>query len=170
MSPGASRALTAGERARLSTGLIAALDRAGASPLILSHAHPGARLAGLWRAQVPILVRGSCIYWPGAPAELGGAGDRVLAILQHELQHVLDYALGELTALGYLFRPRNWPYRYALTPASRWRDFGAEQRASIAEHHWLIEHGRSDLVARDLAGARPDPELYRRIIPWADAG
>jgi hypothetical protein len=161
------RPISDAERAALSPGLLRALGDAGAEPRLVDAAHPGARLVALWRGRAPILVRGACIYWPGAPEDLSGAGDRALAVLQHELQHVLDYALGELTGRGYLLRPRNWRYRYALTAASRWRDFGAEQRASIAEHHWLIERGRSDLVAGDLGVAPPDAELYRRILPWA---
>jgi len=90
-----------------------------------------------------------------------------MATLQHELQHVLDYATGELTAARYLLNPRNWRYRYQLSPASRWRDFGAEQRASIAEHHWLLERGRADLVARDLSRDPPPRTAFRDLIPWA---
>jgi hypothetical protein len=121
----------------------------------------------LWLGRAPILVRGSHIYWPGAPNDLGGAGHRALAVLQHELQHVLDYALGELTAPKYLLQPRNWRYRYTITAQSRWRDFGAEQRASIAEHHWLLEQGRRDLVAAALGRPAPPLDFYRNVLPWA---
>jgi hypothetical protein len=81
-----------------------------------------------------------------------------MAVLQHELQHVLEYASGELTALGYLSNPRHWTYAVRLTPGIRWSDLGAEQRASLAERLWLADHG--------LAG---DGELerLRTIIPWA---
>jgi hypothetical protein len=161
------RPLSIAERAAMSPGLVQALNDAKAEPRLLAAAHPGARLAALWQGGTPILVRGCCIHWPGAPEDLGGAGDRALAVLQHELQHVLDYAQGELSALGYLLQPRNWRYRYALTLDSRWRDFGAEQRASIAEHHWLLERGRADLVARALGRTPPPLHLYRDILPWA---
>ena len=64
-----------------------------------------------------------------------------MAILQHELQHVLDYATGALRPGAMRPAPRNWIYRYELKPGARWRDFGAEQRASIVEDYWRIERG-----------------------------
>jgi hypothetical protein len=162
------RPLTEAECAQVSPGLMEALGRAGVAPWIIRRAHPGARVAALWRGATPILARPGRIFWPGAPEDLAGAGDRALAILQHELQHVLDYATGELSAARYLLNPKNWRYRYELRPGARWRDFGAEQRASIAEHWWLLERGRADLVARDLHGPPPGLDLYRRVIPWAE--
>ena len=81
-----------------------------------------------------------------------------MAILQHELQHVLDYALGWLTAFRYLTQPRHWTYRWRLSEGAGWDAFGAEQRASIAEQLWLMERGLA-----------PDHDLaaVRRLIPWA---
>jgi hypothetical protein len=80
-----------------------------------------------------------------------------MALLQHELQHVLEFAAGQLTPLGYAANPKNWIYRYTLDEASQWRRFGAEQRASIVEHMWLIERGLS---------LEADARNHRRVIPW----
>ena len=162
---GAARPLTAPERAALSLGLVAALDAAGVHPLVLDRVHPAARIAALWRGRPPILARPARIFWPGAPDDCSRHGPLAMSDLQHELQHLLDYATGAMTGLGYLLRPADWRYGYVLTASSRWSDFGAEQRASIAEHHWLIEAGRRDLAAR--SGATGAPEDYRSVIPWA---
>ncbi len=167
MPTGARRPLTVGERAALSPGLAAALDEARCSPRIASRIHPASRVAALWRGSAPILARGRDIHWPDAPMDASAAGDEVMAILQHELQHVLDYALGRLSAAAYLTRPRNWRYDYRLTTSSRWSDFGVEQRASIAEHYWLLERGRADLVALGLPEPPAPLSDYRRVIPWA---
>ena len=167
MRAGASRALNAAELGRLSAGLAIALEQAGAAPVIVSRVHPAARLAGLWRGSAPILARPGRIFWPGAPADFALAPAGVFATLQHELQHLLEYATGELTAVGYLTRPAHWRYDYALDGASRWSDFGAEQRASIAEHLWLVEQGRSDLVRGLRSWPPPGLEIYRRVVPWA---
>ena len=83
-----------------------------------------------------------------------------MAVLQHELQHVLDYRLGWLTAARYLIHSRHWTYAWTLRPGAAWDDYGAEQRASIAEHLWRMERGLA-----------PDDDLpaLRRLIPWATA-
>jgi hypothetical protein len=114
------------------------------------------------------MALGSHVRWPGALHDFSLPGlEPSMAVLQHELQHLLEFATGELSPLGYALRPRNWRYRYELIERSRWRDFGAEQRASIAEHYWLLEHGMVDPVARAL-GREPAPlDCYRRILPWA---
>lgn len=154
-----ARSLTPGEWRSLSGGLAAALRAAGARPSLRPAAHPAARLAAIWRRRTPILTRGDTIWWPAAPPDLSAAGrERGMATLQHELQHVLDYRIGWLTAAGYLSSPRHWTYRWRLEDISDWDDLGAEQRASIAEQLWLIEHGYAP--ADDL------PAL-RRLIPWA---
>ena len=80
-----------------------------------------------------------------------------MALLQHELQHVLEFASGELTVRGYLLSPRNWRYDYEIAGTSVWRRFGAEQRARMAEDLWRAEHG---LMAADV-------DALRRLIPWA---
>jgi hypothetical protein len=161
------RALAPAELDRLSPGLVRALEAAGVAPCIVSRAHPAARLASLWRGRAPILARPGRIFWPGVPEDLAAAGDRAVAILQHELQHLLEYATGELSAARYLLNPRNWTYRYRLTEESRWSDFGAEQRACIAEHFWLMQRGRADWVERDLRAPCARRALYQRVIPWA---
>jgi hypothetical protein len=121
--------------------------------------HPGARIGSLWRGETSILTRGDVIWWPGAPPDLSVPGhERGMATLQHELQHVLDYATGWLTAVRYLTRPRNWTYHWRLADSDTWDGFGAEQRASIAEHLWLMERG---LAPRDQLAA------VTRLIPWA---
>ena len=83
-----------------------------------------------------------------------------MAVLQHELQHVLDYRQGRMTALRYLADPREWTYDWRLKPGADWRSYGAEQRASIAEHLWRIDH--------DVAPPDDLPAL-RRLVPWAAA-
>ncbi len=167
MQAGASRRLTAGEEARLSPGLVEALARGAVAPLLVSRTHPAARVARLWRGSTPILARRGRIFWPGAPADFAEAPAEVFSTLQHELQHLLDYAAGDLTGIGYLLRPGDWRYGYDLTPTSRWSDFGAEQRASIAGHLWLIEEGRADLVRAVLSRPPPSLRAYRAVIPWA---
>ena len=160
------RGLTAGERAALSPGLVQALREAGAEPRLIPSAHPGAVVAALWRGAAPILTRGAQVHWPGLRDDLSRVSDRAMGVLQHELQHVLDYAGGELTALRYLLKPKNWVYRYRLADHSRWSDFGAEQRAQIAEHYWLLGRGRADLVEYDLNGPCAPRAAYQRVIPW----
>jgi hypothetical protein len=147
------RPLSELERKLLSPGLIAALDEAGAVPLIVPRAAWLARLTFLWRGHVPILTRGRRIYWPGAAADLSTAPN-AMAVLQHELQHVLDFSTGRLSSLGYLLNPRNWTYR--LPDERDWRRLGAEQRAVLAERLWRAEQE----VAHDLAE-------IRSLIPWA---
>ncbi|HEV7158285.1 MAG TPA: hypothetical protein VGN38_08020 [Caulobacteraceae bacterium] len=152
------RALTAGEWARLSAGLRAALVGAGASPIIKAAAHPAARVSALWRGSLPILARGDRIWWPRAPADVSASAG--MAVLQHELQHVLDYRTGWLTAARYLASPRHWRYGYELGPETAWETLGAEQRAMVAEHIWLMENG--------LAPA-DELERLRALAPWGRA-
>lgn len=147
------RPLTPAERAELHPGLLAALDRAGAAPRISDRPHPFARIAAVWRGGVPILALGRTVFWPGAAADLAATPN--MAVLQHELQHILDYATGALTPLGYALLPRNWTYAVAAEPPA-WQGLGAEQRAVLAERLWVAQ--------------RRDPQAARRlaaIIPWA---
>ena len=156
MSYGASRALTAEEAGALSPGLLQALDEAGASPRIVARPAVGARIASLWRGSVPILAWYGRIFWPGALSDFS-LDPRRMAVLQHELQHVLEYATGDLRPLHYGLSPRNWRYAYEAHPEAAWLQFGAEQRAQIVEDLWLVERGLK-------AGA---VDWYRRIVPWA---
>ena len=159
MTYGAERPLTAAEWAGLSPGLADALRAAGVEPVIVARPCKLARIARLWRGGVPIMALGRTIYWAGATDDLAGPWNaRAMAILQHELQHLLEYATGELGVVRYGANPRNWTYGYTLTAASQWSDFGAEQRASIVEHLWLIEHR---LMVDAAGGAH-----HRRVIPW----
>src|SRR5437773_23281 len=135
-----TRALTQAERAGLSAGLVRALDDAGAEPQVSGRAHPAAVVSSLWRGHVPILTLGRTIHWPQALADFSAAPQH-MAILQHELHHVLEYATGVLTPVRYLINPRNWTYDLTLSESSRWSSFGAEQRAMLAELLWQAEHG-----------------------------
>jgi hypothetical protein len=158
MMLGAERGLTEAERAALNPGLVAALDRAGVQPLIIARASVLASLSGLWRGHIPVLTFKRRLYWAGALADFTRGHPHHLATLQHELQHVLEFATGELTLAGYLLRPGNWRYRYRLELGRDFWDYGAEQRASMAEHLWLAENGH-----------RPASEgaALRLTIPWA---
>jgi hypothetical protein len=152
-----TRGLTDAERAGLSTGLVRALDKAGAQPWLCDAPHVAARLSRLWRGHVPILTLGQTIHWPGADACFA-AQPQNMAILQHELHHVLEFATGVLTPLKYVLNPRNWFYDLTLTETSKWSDFGAEQRAMLAERLWQAERG--------IAEAGP-VEALRALVPWA---
>lgn len=151
-----TRPLTAGERAALSPGLAEALTAADAWPLI--HARPSlpALLVLVWRRRLPIMVLGRRIFWPGA-AEDFSADPHRMSVLQHELQHVLEFAEGTLTRAGYVLRPGNWIYPYRLRPGLTWADLGAEQRAMMAQDLWLAERGLSQSPVEEL----------RALIPWA---
>jgi hypothetical protein len=156
---GGARPLTVGEWDAVSAGLARALRAVGAKPRLEPRAHPAARIAGIWRGGTPILTRGEAIWWPGAPPDLSAPGrERGMAVLQHELQHVLDFATGWLTAFRYLTRPRHWTYGWRLREGASWDTYGAEQRASIAEHLWLMERGLAS--PGELAAVR-------RLVPWA---
>jgi len=151
----AARPLTPGEWAELSPGLAAALTARGVAPRIEDRAHVAARLAR-WRfGGTPILVLGQTIWWPKAVADFAGTDE--IGVLQHELQHVLDFADGRLTVAGYLTNPRNWTYRWRLSDGLSWRRLGAEQRASVAEALWRAER----------AGDARTAALLRGVIPWA---
>src|SRR5436190_11283968 len=107
MAKGARRRLTGEEEQALSHGLLAALDAAGARPRIVARAAIGARIASLWRGHSPILAWGDRIFWPGALSDVS-LDPRRMAVLQHELQHVLEYRTGALKPLRYALNPRNW--------------------------------------------------------------
>lgn len=158
MKPWSRRPLTAAERAALSDGLAAALEAAGIEPLIVARPSIPAVIVSLWRRRLPVMVLGRRIFWPGALEDFSGDPVR-MSVLQHELQHVLEFGLRELSRLSYVLRPRNWVYGYEVSPTSRWSDFGAEQRAMIVQHYWLAQNGR-------LKDA-PPLESFRDLIPWA---
>lgn len=154
------RDLTSGEWAALSPGLADALHRAGVRPRLVGRASGLARIAALWRGQVPVMALGRRIFWPHAPDDLSAPGrERLMAILQHELQHLLEYAEGRLSVWCYAIDPHNWTYRYRLDEATCWSRLGAEQRASVVEELWLLEHAASPAAER--------LRHCRRVIPWA---
>jgi hypothetical protein len=152
------RSLTASEWAELSPGLRGALADAGASPRIDERPHPAAHVARLRFGSLPIMAVGRTIWWPNARADFAG-GD-AMALLQHELQHVLDFATGRLSVAGYLLLPHNWTYRWRLDARARWDRLGAEQRASMAEALWRAER---------FPAAAAQAAILRGIIPWAGA-
>jgi len=149
------RRLTEAEWAELSRGLPEALTAAGATPMIEPKPHPAAHLARLRFGSLPIMAVRSTIWWPNARPSFAGTAE--MAVLQHELQHVLDFAEGRLTVAGYLLAPHNWTYRWDLDSHLRWDRLGAEQRASMAEALWRAEHTASPVEADRL----------RSVIPWA---
>ena len=150
------RELSSTERAELSDGLVNALSAAGVQPMIDARPHPAAFLARLRFGGLPIMAVGRTIWWPNARPDFAGSAD--MAVLQHELQHILDFAEGRLTVAGYLLRPHNWRYRWQLGDGLTWDRLGAEQRASMAEALWQVEHAsaESEFAAK-----------LRAIIPWA---
>ena len=150
------RPLTPGERTGLSAGLGAALSAAGVAPLIDPRPHPAAFPARLRFGSLPIMAVGRTIWWPTAPPDLAASDD--MAVLQHELQHILDFAEGRLTVAGYLLLPHNWTYRWNPDRPLEWGRLGAEQRASVAEALWRAE--------RSPASAEAAGRL-RQVIPWA---
>ncbi len=156
----ASRPLTDGEWRGLSSGFADALRASGAAPLIVSMAHPGARIARLWRGgPAPVLTRFDKIHWPKAPADLSAAASpATMGVLQHELQHVLDYRTRRMTTMRYALSPSEWKYDFELEDIGDFERLGAEQRASVVEALWLSENGyrpRSQIAA------------LRASIPWA---
>ncbi len=154
MRPGVTRSLTVRERAALSDGLWDALMAAGAFPRIVSGSSPLARLSHLWRGHTPVLTLGDRIYWGRAPDDCSRQ-PAAMALLQHELQHVLDYATGRMSWLSYALRPKDWIYDLPAG-ALDWARLGAEQRAVLAERLWRAERkGAADETAR-----------LRAVLPW----
>lgn len=154
MGPGVTRSLTTNEREALSPGLWDALVTAGAFPRIVSTPSPLARLSYLWRGHTPVLTLGDRIFWGRAPDDCSRQ-PAAMALLQHELQHVLDYATGKMSWLSYALRPRDWTY--SVPDAGwDWKKLGAEQRAVLAERLWRAERtGAADEIAR-----------LRAVLPW----
>jgi hypothetical protein len=118
-------------------------------------------MAALWRRRSPILTRGDAIWWPEAGEDFSGPwAAAAMATLQHELQHVLDYRIGWLTAARYLSRPRHWSYRLEVRPGLDWDALGAEQRAMAAELLWIAQNAPGRI-------SRADQRILTDLIPWA---
>jgi hypothetical protein len=154
MTPGVTRSLTAAERAALSPGLWDALLAAGAFPRIVAAPSPLARLSYLWRGHTPVLTLGDRIFWGRAPGDCSRS-PAAMALLQHELQHVLDYATGRMSRLSYAANPRDWSYDVPETGWD-WSRLGAEQRAVLAERLWRAEH---TVATAEIA-------RLRAVLPW----
>jgi hypothetical protein len=115
------RALTASERSLLPPPLAAGVDYSAVR--ILSRAHNP--YAALMRISV---VRGSRVFWPGAPEEAETLAER--AHLAHELVHVWQYQALKRTGIELLI---SRVYRYRLDPARMFVSYGYEQQAAIVE-------------------------------------
>lgn len=101
------------------------------------------------------VVRGSRIFWPGAPDEAQTLSER--AHLAHELTHVWQYqALGR-SGIGILLDRR---YHYEMTPGKRFEDYGPEQQAAIVEDQIRTDAGAPP---RWCASAHA-PERYAALI------
>ena len=158
MRAGVTRSLTLTEREALSDGLWDALMAAGAFPRIVAAPSPLARFSYLWRGHTPVLTLGDRIFWGRAPDDCSRS-PAAMALLQHELQHVLDYATGRMSWLSYAATPRDWTYDVPES-AWDWSRLGAEQRAVLAERLWRAERaGDTAQVAR-----------LRTILPWGHLG
>lgn len=152
----AARSLTSAEWGDLSAGLAAALQRANVHPLIENRAHPAAVFGILRFGSPPVMAIGRTVWWPGAREDFSGGSS--MAVLQHELQHLLDYAEKRLSVIGYLLGPRHWNYSYDLSRPLDWNRLGAEQRASLAQDLWCCERG---------LGTTSALKAIRELIPWA---
>lgn len=149
----AERRLTAAERGLLPAPLAAAVDFDKVRILRAAH-NPYAALMRI------TIVRGSRIFWPGAPEEAVTLGAR--AHLAHELVHVWQYQVLRRTGLGILLERR---YRYDLSAGARFEDFGAEQQAAIVEDQVRIAGGWTPR----WAVAHAAPERYAALIDGASA-
>lgn len=161
MIMGAERGLTEGELAALNPGLVRAMAQVRAEPMIVARASILASISGLWRGHIPIMVLHRRIFWPGALTDFSlSERPDYMAVLQHELQHVLDFKTGELSLHRYALSPRDWRYRYRLELGRDFWSYGAEQRACMAEDLWRAENG---LISASQGAA------LRLTIPWARA-
>lgn len=117
------RELTVSEGRILPLPLAARVDLSAVR--ILSRPHNP--YAGLMRISV---VRGSRIFWPGAPAEATTAAER--GHLAHELVHVWQYQALKRTGIELML---SRVYRYRLDPARDFLSYGYEQQAAIVEDY-----------------------------------
>ncbi|HBK92309.1 MAG TPA: hypothetical protein DDZ68_11615 [Parvularcula sp.] len=145
------RALTDFERSLLPLPLAAGVDFSAVR--IVSRAHNP--YAALMRISV---VRGSRIFWPGAPAEAVSLAAR--AHLAHELVHVWQYQALNRSGIELLF---SRVYRYRLDPARAFLSYGYEQQAAIVEDYVRLCDG-GQCRWTEGAGARAD---YERVIATA---
>lgn len=145
------RTLTEVERELLPPPLAAGVDFSAVR--ILGRAHNP--YAALMRISV---VRGSRIFWPGAPDEATTLLER--AHLAHELVHVWQYQALKRTGIELLL---SRVYRYRLDPARTFRSYGYEQQAAIIEDYVRLCGGGKCRWTNDGA-VRAD---YERVIATA---
>ncbi len=147
----AVRALTERERHLLPPPLAAGVPFDAVR--ILSRAH------NPYAASMKIsVVRGSRIFWPGAPAEATTLAER--AHLAHELVHVWQYQALRRTGVELLL---SRVYRYRLDPARAFLSYGYEQQAAIVEDYVRLSGGG----APRWAAASAPPDDYARVIATA---
>ena len=113
--------------------------------------------AALMRISV---VRGSRIFWPGAPEEARTMAER--AHLAHELVHVWQYEALKRGGIDLLL---SRVYRYRLDPAREFLSYGYEQQAAIVEDYVRLCGGGACRWTEG-EGARAD---YERVIGSASA-
>lgn len=123
------RPLSLSERTLLPAALACAVDFDRVRILRAAH-NPYAALMRI------TIVRGSRIFWPGAPDEAQALWQR--AHLAHELVHVWQYQALRKTGIELLLDRR---YRYELAPGKTFRAYGFEQQAAIVEDHVRIAGG-----------------------------
>lgn len=145
------RALTSNERMLLPPPLAAGVDFSAVR--IVPRAHNP--YAALMRISV---VRGSRLFWPGAPAEAQTAAER--AHLAHELVHVWQYQALRRSGLELLL---SRVYRYRLDAERPFRSYGHEQQAAIVEDYVRLCDG-AHCRWTDAAAPRAD---YERVIATA---
>lgn len=104
------------------------------------------------------VVRGSRIFWPGAPDEATTLLER--AHLAHELVHVWQYQALKRSGIELLL---SRVYRYRLDPARAFRSYGYEQQAAIVEDYVRLCGGGKCRWTNDRA-AHAD---YERVIATA---
>lgn len=104
------------------------------------------------------VVRGSRIYWPGAPEEAQSLSDR--AHLAHELVHVWQYQVLKRTGIELLLSRR---YRYDLSEPRLFSAYGYEQQAAIVEDFVRVTNG----AAPRWTNFAPSLSVYDRVIASA---
>lgn len=100
----------------------------------------------IYRAHNPfasgkILTRNNKIYWPDCPDDFSKETIRRQALLMHELCHVWQYHTGKLSAVGYIFKPSRWKYRYTFDPKKKFEDYPTEKQADLLQDWYLVNNG-----------------------------
>ena len=111
-----------------------------------------------------ILVRGNDIYWPRTPRDFTSASVAMQSLLIHELAHVLQYATGRLTALGYLTRPENWRYRYEVREGAQFDDYTVEAQADLVQDWFLMRRGHPPAHHR---GKTPTRDWLEGVVDFS---